>query len=330
MKFVTIMMKGMKETVRDKRGFAMLLLLPAIFMVVFGYAFGAGSGGNTPHDIVVLNEDEGTTLSYIGEGGSTNFGENFTKILTNLNYDNSSTHMFIVHNQTREESLNSLMKREIALIVTIPPNFSKSMEALINFTIRDEVTKRIGQSIIERIDDKNSVDSYLEQMTLPVVSSIKSTVEIEGDSGYMEFGTSLPIVQAILMSYETDIRQKVVENTVQNFPEQLKPESQSGGGHFLEISIVSVSGTEQFTSFDFQAPGIMIFALLLLAVGSAGYLARESEKQTLSRLKISLMSSFDLLLGTLTIWSSIALVQVSILFGTAVLLGFHKGDQMMT
>jgi len=393
MKFVTILLKGLKETVRDKRGLAMLLLFPLVFMVVFGYAFGAGSGGNTPHDIVVLNEDEGTTRSYLGEVERTNFGENFTRILTDLKYENSSTHMFIIHNQTREEALDSLMKREIGVIVTIPPHFSKSMEALINFTVREEVAKGIGQSIIESVDNRTTrsylgevertnfgenftriltdlknannstymliinnqtgvlvtipanvsksmgalinftigdevvsgigVDGGLEQMSLPVVSNINSTVEIEGDPSYMEFGISQSVIQAVLMRYETEVRQRVVEDVKLYFPEQGGLESRLGGEQFLAISIVSVSGTEQFTAFDFQAPGIMIFALLLLAVSSASVLARESEKQTLSRLKLSLMSPFDLLLGTLIRWAIIALAQVAILFGTAVLIGFH-------
>ncbi len=82
-------------------------------------------------------------------------------------------------------------------------------------------------------------------------------------------------------------------------------------------------GAEGEPVYDYLVPGMVVFALLLLMVGVAGSLSREVEKGTLSRLKLSLMSSFDLLLGVLMVWTLIAVAQVLILFGMATLLGFH-------
>lgn len=84
-----------------------------------------------------------------------------------------------------------------------------------------------------------------------------------------------------------------------------------------------VKGASGEPYFDYLAPGMVVFALLLLMVGVSGSLSREVEKGTLSRLKLSLMSSFDLLLGVLLVWTLIAAAQVVILFGMAILLGFH-------
>ena len=84
-----------------------------------------------------------------------------------------------------------------------------------------------------------------------------------------------------------------------------------------------VEGPEGGPMFDSLAPGMVIFALLLLTVGVSGSLSREVEKGTLSRLKLSLMSSFDLLFGVLLPWTLIAALQVVILFGMSVVLGFH-------
>ncbi len=53
--------------------------------------------------------------------------------------------------------------------------------------------------------------------------------------------------------------------------------------------------------FDYLAPGMVVFALLLLTVGVSGSVSREVEKGTLSRLKLSQMSSFDLLFGVLLV-----------------------------
>jgi ABC-2 type transport system permease protein len=55
----------------------------------------------------------------------------------------------------------------------------------------------------------------------------------------------------------------------------------------------------------------------------AGALSRETESQTLSRLKVSLMRPFDLLFGTLVPWALLAVAQLLILFGVALAMGFH-------
>ncbi len=330
MKAITIMVKGLKETFRDRKGLAMLILFPITFMVVFGYAAGAFTIENTPRNITVINNDEGTNL-YTKDGIEyINFGENFNRILNDLKYENSTTPMFTIHNQSRDDALDSLLNREISLIVTIPPDFSKSMSALINYTVREEIIKGIGQSIINDVGDTSIIEGFLEQLNLPVVMNIKTNVEFEGDPSYTEFAPSQSIVQTILMEYESKVIFEAVENTLQNFPAQLYPEAQPIDKSFVEISLKSVSGTEQSNPFDYLAPGLVIFGLLLMTMGPAEALARESEMQTLSRLKLSLMSSFDILLGTLLPWSIMALLQVTIFFGVAVLLGFQWNGGIIT
>lgn len=94
---------------------------------------------------------------------------------------------------------------------------------------------------------------------------------------------------------------------------------------FTLIFGLGFGGIEAFGGnfFDYLAPGMVVFALLLLMVGVSGSLSREVEKGTLSRLKLSLMSSFDLLFGVLLAWTLIAVAQVVILFGVSILIGFH-------
>jgi ABC-2 type transport system permease protein len=84
-----------------------------------------------------------------------------------------------------------------------------------------------------------------------------------------------------------------------------------------------IQGPDGGPFFNTLAPGMVVFALLLLTVGVSGSLSREIEKGTLSRLKLSLMSSFDLLFGILLPWSVIAAIQVVSLFGMSILLGFE-------
>jgi ABC-2 type transport system permease protein len=338
MKFFTIAIKGLKEIVRDRELLAMTLLFPAVFMLVFGYAFGAVGGQNTPHDIVVLNDDVGAYLNY-GDSRYFNFGENFTQVLRNLKYENSTVPMFILHNATREEAINLLMKRSVACIVTIPENFSEAMEATINSTIRVTVTSLIGEVAIEFLQQMGSGEAggfdnatflgdgfnftFPENETLPPLpeaENVTATVVIEGDMGYMSFGIAQSIIQGVLSRYIEVIRSEAREQVLQAIPEEIEVNEEF---KHVYVEIESVSGTRAFTGFDYQAPGIIVFGLLMGSTGVAGALARETEYQTLSRLKVSLMSSFDLLFGTLLPWTLLALAQLLILFGVALAIGFH-------
>lgn len=84
-----------------------------------------------------------------------------------------------------------------------------------------------------------------------------------------------------------------------------------------------IPGTESFTSFDFIAPGMIVFAILLLATSVAAILTKEVESGTLRRLKMSKMTSFDFLFGGVIPWSFVAAAQVIILFVVAIAMGFH-------
>jgi ABC-2 type transport system permease protein len=91
----------------------------------------------------------------------------------------------------------------------------------------------------------------------------------------------------------------------------------------IQGKIEGLPGTESFTAFDYLAPGMMVFAILMLATSVATILTREVESGTLRRLKLSKMTSFDFLFGGLLPWSLVAAAQVLILFAVAIGIGFH-------
>jgi ABC-type multidrug transport system permease subunit len=379
MKFVSIATKGIKETVRDRKGLAMLLVFPMTFMLVFGFAFGAGEDASTPHEIVVLNYDEGTVLAYYN-GEEMNFGDNFTEKLRNLTYENSTVNLFEIQNATDAEAEDLLMRREIPCIVIIPENFSDAMHAMINATIRKEVTSAIGEMMVGGFERNNTnmtdilgglmfydetgtlhrngtllengtyfengqyyengtmladAEYFMEMFgfnatnqtgfgramfgnqTIPEVNNITSTVIIKGDTGYIEFGMTQGILRGVLDRYVEEVKKHVRANVSEQF-NRLETRDK-----FVFTEVEGVSGTEAFTTFDYQAPGIIVFALLLLVVGVAGTLAREVEHGTLERLKITKMKSFDLLFGTLIPWALVAIAQVFILFLVAIAMGYH-------
>jgi len=184
-------------------------------MLVFGYAFGAGGGQNTPYSIVVLNNDVGTILSY-GNSEYFNFGDNFTQVLGDLKYENSTVSMFALQNATRDEALNLLMKRSIACIVTIPEDFSDAMQATINSTIRTTLTSL---------------------SPLPEAENVTAMIVIEGDNGYMNFGITQSIIRGVLSNYVETVQSETVQQISQTIPESIQVDVEQ---EYIFVESVSV------------------------------------------------------------------------------------------
>ena len=78
------------------------------------------------------------------------------------------------------------------------------------------------------------------------------------------------------------------------------------------------------TEFDLYAPGMMVFALLLLIPQTALLVAREARQGTLSRLRLTPMSAGAFLAGVSGAQFAVAVLQVVLVFGAALALGFHN------
>lgn len=293
MKFLSIAKKDFKELIRDKRGLFMILAFPMLFMLVFGFAFGGMGPANQPYKLAVVNYDTGANM--LGTGEQVNFGNNLTKLLGEIKYENSDMNIFNVTTTTENDADDKLKKQEVDALLILPENFSQSVMALMNSTILQMTTP--------------------VTLSTPSQANITSTLIIRGDTGYINFGVS----QGILVGVLSQFQDKLVvdtENSIRGTPGKESSE-------FIQTKVEPIAGTANFTTFDFVAPGMIIFAILLLTTTVATGLTREVEKGTLSRLKLSKMNSFDLLFGGMLPWSLIAACQVIILLGVAIIIGFH-------
>jgi ABC-2 type transport system permease protein len=131
----------------------------------------------------------------------------------------------------------------------------------------------------------------------------------------MTFGAVQSMVIGILDAYLEGVESEAIKD-IPGVPAD-------SGMEFVIIETENIAGTEESSVFDYFAPGIMVFGLLLGVIAVAESMAKMVEDNTLSRLKISMMNSFDLLFGSLLSWTLFAGFQVLILFGVAVALGFN-------
>jgi ABC-2 type transport system permease protein len=93
------------------------------------------------------------------------------------------------------------------------------------------------------------------------------------------------------------------------------------------IVYVSIGETDEFTLFDWQAPGIIIFALMMTAIYVTATLATEVKNKTLQRLRLTKMTSVDMMGGTTLRWLFIGTFQLIIMLAVIWALGVHfAGD----
>lgn len=78
------------------------------------------------------------------------------------------------------------------------------------------------------------------------------------------------------------------------------------------------------TEFEIYVPGMLIFSIVILVFQAAMVVAYEVESGTLKRLKITSLSTFDLLGGISASIVLIGVVSLGLAFATALALGFHS------
>lgn len=83
------------------------------------------------------------------------------------------------------------------------------------------------------------------------------------------------------------------------------------------------------TEFDLYAPGMMVFALLMIVPQTAMLVAREIRWNTLRRLRLTRLRAFDLLAGVSLSQLVVALGQVVLVFVAALVLGFHNQGSLL-
>ena len=317
-KSISLAIKALKQTIRDRRSLLFLLLFPVVFMIIFAFAFGSPSSlgtGTAPHEIAVINLDQGATVSTNNTTQHVNDGSAFTQLLENVTYAQTDTHMFTLNNVSADQAQTMLKSRDLAAVITIPEDFSQAVAALTNASARAETTSDIGLRVINGSTAQLPVNT-----TPPKQSNVTAQVIVEGDTASSAFGAAQGLIFNVLEQYQGQIQASAIRQVDATLAQN---QSQSNASiDYISAVVQPLTGTRSLTLFDYQAPGLIVFALLMQVSNVAQDLTRESDAGTLDRFKLSNMRSFDLLFGTLLTWILIAVAQILLLLGVAVALGF--------
>jgi len=84
----------------------------------------------------------------------------------------------------------------------------------------------------------------------------------------------------------------------------------------------SMGSSGELSDFDLYVPGIIIFSIIMLIMTATTAVVRESEYSTLKRLKISNMTTFQLMTGISVVQIFVGIISVAFALLAAVLLGY--------
>jgi ABC-2 type transport system permease protein len=138
---------------------------------------------------------------------------------------------------------------------------------------------------------------------LVTLSPESTTVTITGNALYARF-------------YRASI---LLENVIYTHADRA-----AGRSEIVRLAVQPLGAASPQTEFDIYAPGMIIFALLLIVPQTAMLVAREIRWHTLRRLRLTRLRARDFLGGISLAQLVVAIVQVVTIFVGALLVGFHN------
>jgi len=180
----------------------------------------------------------------------------------------------------------------------------------------DDVSRGLGKG-----QKKSGVP--LDSLSLPSRKADPVALNLAGDPSNLGFTMTGGIIKNVLDEFLKKVSQRSLEEAKEFLPVDLGP----AGKELVSLENSSVA-VETRTVFDYQVPGIIVFALLMLVSLVSVTLMLDLTQGHLERLKLTRMSSLDYFLGNTLPWMVLSVLQLALLFGVAKLLGYHNVGSM--
>jgi ABC-2 type transport system permease protein len=336
MRVLVIAVKGIKELFRDRKALLFTLLFPLFLILFFRAASGIEDVEDTTYSIAVVDLDTGeglwddteppwmehvnnasgthmTATEFFREsilGGRGTGGEYLVEdVLKSAEYPSGVKRFSVSLHDDEARAREAVADGDAVAYVIIPVNYSQALQGVVDWAVVDELRAH-GESLGYRPPDYGI-----------------ATVALSGELTSFDYSFAASQVNAVLQTYTETLYWTVRGNIGAQFPEG--PVSEEAGSTGVVFSSLDVS--KELNLFDLTVPGIIIFGLMMQAMGVTATLGQERKDRTLDRLRMTKMTSFDLLGGITIRWMVMGVFQVIILFGVALLLGMNvAGDVPLT
>ena len=224
--------------------------------------------------------------------------------------------LMVLYSVTLSGSLIDLDSVQVGVVNLDEGNSGSQLVAAIDKINHDE-----GNDIIKWVNLDNESEG-LEKLNNEVISSMiiipenysacsgnnsDTGILIEGDPTSMNYLFSITSIQMYLNEYSKRVHENISHD------------------HINEVNMISkpLKGMDSFNFFDYMAPGLIVFSLLINISSIASNISEECEDGMLRRLKLSKMKSRDYVISTILSWIIIGIIEIVVVFLIAVLLGFH-------
>lgn len=289
-RILTVASRVLKQITRDRRTLGMIIAMPAIIMLIFGFALG-GEVKNVP--IMVDNQDVGYSVT-VGSNSTTSFdyGQNITSTLLTDDRVKVTLCGF-------DSGKCGVDNGSCYAALMIPDNFS---EALFKKTLSNAATQ-LATNI--QLIISNSIPSGVNQTSLPInitqgINQIQGNFDNATIVLYID-GTK-PVNQASVIA--------ALQTAFQT----------AFGSSSIELSKEFAFGNIEYSGLDVSIPSVIAFVLtFLVLLISLIIITRESTSGVLARLYTTPLSAIERLLGY-----SLALLLLGIVM-SGVILGIGIG-----
>ena len=138
-------------------------------------------------------------------------------------------------------------------------------------------------------------------------NNVDNQLIIKGEPSSIGYLAASSTINLALIKYSIELQEKLT-----NQP-------------FKQINLVNqqLGEIDTFNTFDFLAPGLIVFTILINITATTSSIAQEIDNGMLKRLKLTKMKSRDYIAGTSISWILIGSVEIIAVLFTAILCGYH-------
>jgi len=292
--------KDLKILLKDFGGLATLFLMPTMFIFVMTLALGGlfHDSGDNPTEILVVNNDTGTIGAQIVDGLK-------------------ATEGFAIETEwegeplTRAKAEALIIDEKRSIVVIIPADFSDTIEQSVFDTPTGETPPKAQIDLV--------VDPTLSSQ---IVGPVKGTLNGLGQRALMT-GVAPRGIDLFLDQIDQNSSTPMAAETRNSLREKAVRSTAGGGdtSSVLEVVQIQPAGMkiEQTpNSVQQNVPGWTLFGVFFIAQTLATSLLEEKKVGTFRRLLVAPMSRAALLLGKLTPFLIVNLVQIVLMFAVGV------------
>jgi ABC-2 type transport system permease protein len=180
---------------------------------------------------------------------------------------------------------------------------------------------------VEVVDDRRAAEIALREGK----ASLLLTIPADFSQSLLDVSTGVdgatPATVSLLGDLGSDgfvFARSFLDGLIREFTRQ----AARWGADTLTVAYELLPGTGTMSDFDFGVAGNIVFGIMFVIVTASTVLVRENVTGTLRRLRLTRMKAAELLVGATLAQMVLAVIQMLITFGAAVLMGFQNNGSV--